>query len=318
MQNVKCRNTSGNMVFYDINGSIIATFDGTNRIFQIPTGSTLTVAGVTVDSSTLAMTGLTATAAELNKNAGVTAGTATASKTAVLGTSKNLDILGLPVGGLKIGTAGAEVVVTPSAAELNLLKDAALANSTASVAAILDASKRLRTNANVGTVTTGATTSAVEIGDGLSHTTILTLTNFAVGTSGDNAAKAIGASLYSLPAGTCLVESSYISVGLTLADAIQTDTPEIGLGTAVGTGVVATLGAVGATAENIWEGEATANVSGTAKVGAKNPTASVPLVITAGGSHDIYLNCAVSWADITAPAAVTATGTVVINWKFFA
>ena len=39
----------------------------------VDSGGTLTVAGVTVDSSTLAMTGLTATAAELNKNAGMPA-----------------------------------------------------------------------------------------------------------------------------------------------------------------------------------------------------------------------------------------------------
>jgi hypothetical protein len=68
--------------------------------------------------------GVTAVPADLNKLAATSAGVSAASKAAILGANKNLDILGLPVGGLKIGTAGAEVVVTPSAAELNILKDA--------------------------------------------------------------------------------------------------------------------------------------------------------------------------------------------------
>lgn len=59
----------------------------------VASGGSLTVAGVTVDESTLALTGLTATATELNKLAGVTPGTALASKAAVLGTTKQLDYL---------------------------------------------------------------------------------------------------------------------------------------------------------------------------------------------------------------------------------
>jgi len=69
-------------------------------------------------------TAMTATAAELNKKAGVVAGTASASKPAVLGPSKNLDVFGLPVGGLLIGVAGAEVATTPTAAEINVLTGA--------------------------------------------------------------------------------------------------------------------------------------------------------------------------------------------------
>ena len=71
--------------------------------------------------STGTTTKISATSAELEKAAGVTAGTSTASKNAVLGASKNLDILGLPVSGLKIGPAASEVVVTCTAAEFNKL-----------------------------------------------------------------------------------------------------------------------------------------------------------------------------------------------------
>lgn len=58
---------------------------------------TLEVGGTSVDSASLALTGLTATATELNKNAGVTAGVALASKTAVLGSSKQLSGINRPI-----------------------------------------------------------------------------------------------------------------------------------------------------------------------------------------------------------------------------
>jgi hypothetical protein len=217
------------------------------------------------------------------------------------------------------GTAFLSDLLSLDSTELGLLDGAVLANSVASKAAILDASKRLRTAANVGAVTTAATTSAVEIGDGIIHSTILTLAAFAVGNSGDNASLARGASLYTFPTGAIIVESAYMSIGLTLADAVQTDTPEMGLGTTACAGdVQATLGAVAATAENIFEGLAVTNVSGTAKVGTKIPTAGIPLIIAAADSHVVYLNVADGWANLTAPAAITATGTIILNWKSLA
>lgn len=65
--NVHSKWSSGNLVLYDVNAEIIGTWDGVNRKLSIPAGSTFEVAGVTVDSSTLAMTGLTASATELNQ-----------------------------------------------------------------------------------------------------------------------------------------------------------------------------------------------------------------------------------------------------------
>ena len=82
--------------------------------------------------SSITISGLTASAAEINTNTSVVAGTASASKTAVLGASKNLDILGLPVGGLKIGAAGAEVATTVTAAEINSAADVPITLTTVS------------------------------------------------------------------------------------------------------------------------------------------------------------------------------------------
>lgn len=172
--------------------------------------------------------------------------------------------------------------------------------------------KPTRSSAAAGTPGTGVT--AVEVGDGAHMRVTLTLTDFAVGNSGDNVAKALGAVIYTLPAGVFTINSAYLTVGVTIADANTTQTPEIGLGTVVGSGANATLGAVGATSENILEGSATADCAGTAEVVSDIPTANVPIVIAAAGSHDIFLNLAATWADMTAAAALTATGTVVVDF----
>lgn len=175
-------------------------------------------------------------------------------------------------------------------------------------------SSAVKTGANVGTAGTGI--SAAEYGDGFNHTTALTLSGFNVGNSGDNASLALGALVYTFPAGVIAVNSASLAVGVTLADAVQTDTPEIGLGTVVGSGVQATLGAVGATSENILEGAATADVAGTVKLVSDIPTANVPLIIAAASAHTVYLNLADGWADLTAASALTATGSIVLNWTY--
>jgi hypothetical protein len=63
-------------------------------------------------------TAVDATAAELNVLAAVVAGTASASKAAVLGANKNLDALAIADGGLALG-AGAGTPITATAAEIN-------------------------------------------------------------------------------------------------------------------------------------------------------------------------------------------------------
>jgi len=63
-----------------------------------------------VAAANLTGTSTSATTAELDKNAGVTAGTATASKTAVLGATKNLDTLRIAL--VSVGAAGVEDTIT--------------------------------------------------------------------------------------------------------------------------------------------------------------------------------------------------------------
>jgi hypothetical protein len=176
------------------------------------------------------------------------------------------------------------------------------------------------TTANVGTVTTGATTVAEEHGDGFYHFTKLTLTAFAVGTSGDDADLAIGASLYTFPAGTILVENASLKGVLTVAGGATIADGEIGIGTVIGSTAVDTLGEVGATSENLIEGDVgvlSSYVAGTGVIQIADlcGLTAPPLVILTAGVHIIYLNVAATWPNLAAAAAVTFTGVVTLKWR---
>ncbi len=94
ISNVHSRLNGGLLEFFDpTSGTTIISFDGPNLAVALPGSVTLTVAGVAINGSTLAVTGLTATATELNKLAGVTAGTVTASKALVVDSGSKLDAL---------------------------------------------------------------------------------------------------------------------------------------------------------------------------------------------------------------------------------
>ncbi|MHB8916538.1 MAG: hypothetical protein ACYC4H_00810 [Desulfocucumaceae bacterium] len=94
-------------------------FIGSVQKTLVTTTDTQTLTNKTLTSPNInEAVAITATATELNKLAGVTAGTATASKAAVLGANKNLDVLA--VADLKLG-AGAGTSIVPTAAQINLL-----------------------------------------------------------------------------------------------------------------------------------------------------------------------------------------------------
>lgn len=170
------------------------------------------------------------------------------------------------------------------------------------------------TDANVGTANTGVT--AVEYGNGFNHTTVLTVSQTDALTIADNAALSDGYLLYTLPAGAIVVNSAYMTMGITAASTeAQSDTPEVGLGTLIGSGVNATLGDVGANAENIL-GPATADdCNGTAEL----LTQGKFVAIEAADAHTVYFNVADTWADDTGgDLTADIAGTVVLNWSFLA
>lgn len=164
--------------------------------------------------------------------------------------------------------------------------------------------------------TAGTDVLASEKGDSHSHTTVLSMNITNAITVADNAALSDGYLVYTFPAGEIIVHSATISMAITLAED-TTATPEVGLGTTIGSGANATLGAVDAAAENIL-GPATADdCAGTAEVLTVAVGGGTPLVIATAGDHTVYFNLAATWAD-TAGTDLTGdiAGTIILNWSF--
>ena len=153
-----------------------------------------------------------------------------------------------------------------------------------------------------------------EFGDSRNHTTTLTIGLPAAATTA--ADLAFGVLLYTFPAGEVIINSTKLNVALTAADGnIDTDTPEVALGTDPASGVYATLGAVDIgltlTTENLTTATTPtlANCTGTATL----LTEATPIILTATAGRTVYLNFADTWAGVEA-VGMPITGEVVINW----
>lgn len=238
----------------------------------------------------------------------------------------------LKAGGWQIGTdtvdaTAAEIDAAAgtgiSQAELAVLNAVTPGTAAASKAVVLDSnldvaslrhltlSGNLVTSANVGTAGTGST--AAEQGDSRHHVTTLVVGGTLPAIAG-GAALAVGLALYTFPAGVILIHGSYMNLGITQSEGnINTDTPDGGLGTLIGSGANATLNLVGAGAENVMTGQTFNNCTGTAEV----LTVGTQLVIQAADSHILYFNTAATWTAGGDSAAALA-GTVVVDWSFLA
>lgn len=167
-----------------------------------------------------------------------------------------------------------------------------------------------------GTANTGVT--AVEATDGRSYTTTLTVSQVDALTTGDAANLADGYLLYTFPAGVVVIDYAYMSLSVHATTEQHADTPDVGLGTVIATGAVATLDGT-ATFENIITGQTAANASGTATVKTALPTAGVPFIIAAGDAHTLHFNVADGWAnDTSGDLTADIAGTVVVVWHFLA
>lgn len=178
----------------------------------------------------------------------------------------------------------------------------------------------LNTSANVGAKAAVATVVATESGDGVNHITKLVLTNYIIGPlAGAAAAKCLvpPQALYVFPTGVHLQEVSYMSIALTATGTAVS--PEIGLGSVVGDGSAnATIGAAGATMEDIMEGFVVADTVTHAAVtnGPVGATAGILTGISlnkAADSKNVFLNCAGTW-NLDNTGNLTASGTIVIKW----
>lgn len=162
--------------------------------------------------------------------------------------------------------------------------------------------------------TAGAGVTAVHYGDGKDITTVLTLTNVAVGNVGV-ANKGIGALIFTFPAGAHVSMFSYFSVGLTNSGGADASTPLVALGSLIASGVVAVLHATDPTMDDYTGESAAADVNGTAKViGPVGVTAGMLTGIALNKSTDtkaLNFNAAAAWG---VAGNIIANGTVVIKW----
>lgn len=169
--------------------------------------------------------------------------------------------------------------------------------------------------ANDGTANTGVT--AVESGDGFVHRTTLTISQVDAITIADNVDLCDGYLLYTFPAGIIVIDNAYMSMAVTVASSeAGSDAPEVGLGTAIGTGSVAVLST---TLEDILTGQVAANCTGTPTVAVTRTTVTGTLPILSGAAHTVHFNVADGWADDTGgDLTADIAGTVVLSWRFLA
>ncbi len=164
---------------------------------------------------------------------------------------------------------------------------------------------------NVGSPVAGVIINCIERGDANRHTTTLTVQSALPAIAG-GANLAVGKLLYTFPAGPIVVHAAYMSVGITQTQGnINADTPDIGLGTTIASGVVAVLGGTAAF-ENILTGQTAANCTGTATV---KTVSDQVLPIEVAGNHTVYLNVADGWAA-SGDAAALINGTVTLVWSY--
>lgn len=175
----------------------------------------------------------------------------------------------------------------------------------------------VKNTGNAGTVG-AATVVATEYGDGQNHVTKLVLTDFIVGAPVASTNLAIGNKIYSFPAGKHLHSTSWFTLGLTQGG-VTSDTPDVGIGSVIGTGAVVTLDGT-ATFEDYITGQTWAvALDGTAQdcaiLGATAGIFTGISINDDGDVKDVFLNGADGWhASVT--GNLTATGTIWIAWVF--
>jgi len=159
--------------------------------------------------------------------------------------------------------------------------------------------------ANLGAVANGT---VVEYGDKYSHVSVITVTEFAQAVAA--ASLGFGKKIYDFPEG--LVKCKRAVLDVTMTAATSTDVGEIGLGTVVAVGAVATLGGT-ATFEDIVDGfanTAPASGGGDTQAGKECEAGQLDGTSTA---KDLFLNFAAAW---TPTEDVTISGTVTLFWDY--
>jgi len=165
--------------------------------------------------------------------------------------------------------------------------------------------------APVGTAGTDVT--AVETGNGKDIITTLTF-NSAELTIAGAAAEAVGHLAYTFPAGVHFHEVTDMNINLQGGGTVDADTPDVGVGSVIGTGAVSVLSGT-ATFEDYITGQTATDVSGTAIPATTVATAGALTGISINTASDVktlHLNVADTWAGAD---TITVTGTIVVKWS---
>lgn len=164
-------------------------------------------------------------------------------------------------------------------------------------------------------ITTAVSNGALESGvaanyysDGIRTTATLTLTNLAV-TVGSSEDLGVGVLTFTLPAGDITVEQAAFDIQL--AGITQTgETPDIGLGTVVASGIVTDLSGT-STFENIISGVAASDTNGTTTVA----HGTTNFQVLTGAAHTVFFNLADTWGA-NGDATMTVNGTIVLVYRY--
>lgn len=149
--------------------------------------------------------------------------------------------------------------------------------------------------------------------DGSRYRTRFTCTAVQFGTQADNASLGSGLLIYTFPSAPAIrVLGGHMYGTLLGTGSVLTDTPEVGLGTVIASGAIATLGAGAATMEDILGPFVAASINN-GVVSGKDAVSGIK-AIAAGGTKTVHLNIADGWADITTAGVVSFTGVIEIEW----
>lgn len=174
--------------------------------------------------------------------------------------------------------------------------------------------------ATLGSIPAGAsdTITLQEFGNGREMTTVLTLNKFPIGTMpGSATAKAIGALIYTFPAGNHLEECVYASLRL-IAPGTGVVAP-VGIGSVVASGPVAILTGTATFIDRSNHASITTapEPGGTVVEALKNTTAGVQTGIAlnvTGSVKNVFLNAAGTWNVNNGSGYLLASGTIVLKW----
>jgi hypothetical protein len=168
---------------------------------------------------------------------------------------------------------------------------------------------------NLGSAAAGVTVASTDnLGSAYNKVTRFNLTGFTIPVAA-TADEAVGRALYTFPlAGVTgvVINSVVTDVVLNGTGVVDTDTPEIAVGTTIATGAVATLGGT-PTFTDVVSILALGAVDG-GPLATDNRVTSSNFAAPAGVAMTAYLNLADGWAGTD---TITCTGTVTVNWSVF-